>query len=125
VHWQYRAEAQDALPDLVALARLRPNWPHYLALHVAAIGQPAVSAMADAIGDHDRNVRKLAAHALERLGPAARSAEPAIMSAFWEADLEDLQDLKRTIAAVGLSRQAVSEFLAKVKNPDAETKSRA
>jgi hypothetical protein len=92
---------------------------------VAAIGQPAVSAMADAIGDHDRNVRKLAAHALERLGPAARSAEPAIMSAFWEADLEDLQDLKRTIAAVGLSRQAVSEFLAKVKNPDAETKSRA
>jgi HEAT repeat protein len=122
---RYGAEAQDALPDLVAIARNGQVWPHFLAVHIAAIGQAAVPTMADALADRDRNVRQLAAHALERLGAAARPAEPAIMNAFWEADEEDLQFLKRTIAAVGLSRQSVSEFLDKVKSPDAEAKSRA
>jgi HEAT repeat protein len=62
-------------------------------------GDGAVSALADALGDHDALVRINAALSLYKLGPAAREALPALIRA-----LADDIDLVRMDAAMALAR---------------------
>src|SRR5690606_34275257 len=62
-------------------ASVDPQAAHYAVYALAAVGEAAVSALAEALGSSDVVTRLLAAEALGRIGPAAAEAAPALAAA--------------------------------------------
>lgn len=77
--------AGDAVPALIEEMRTGPI-PYYAAETLAAIGEPAVPALARALRDSDPDVGHRAAKALRLIGPAAHAAVASLVDAIASDD---------------------------------------
>ena len=97
---QYRADAAEAVPDLVAaLEDKAPTVRAAAADTLAAVGPAAGPSLVERFAHKDREVRMLAIYAVGRMGPAAKDLAPKI-----EPLLKDDDKGVRSIAELTLRR---------------------
>jgi HEAT repeat protein len=116
-------EARDAVPALAQTLRTDRDACWEAGMALGTIGKPALPHLVAALGDKDPNVRRIAATALELLGPDATSALGPLIKA-----LDDEKDYVRLAAGSSLSRlgpTAVPVLTNALASGDAITRRRA